>query len=77
MLEISHMGAIDGNQSLKRADLRAGAHEDPRRFQSSYHLSEEKVDVFKYDIKPRGNKSKEVRTCLYQIIPLLITQLES
>ena len=65
MLEISLMGAIDGNQSLKRADLRAGAHEDPRRFQSSYHLSEEKVDVFKYDIKPWGNKSKEVRTCLY------------
>ena len=77
MLEISLMGAIAGNQLLKQADLCAGTHEDPHHFQSSYHLLEEKVDLFKYDIKTQGNKFKEVQMCLHQIIPLLINQLES
>lgn len=72
LLEISVIGAQDGNQSLKRADLRSGVYEDPRRFDSSYHLSEEKVDVFKYDIKPRGNKAKDVSGCLHL---LSVTQL--
>lgn len=68
------MGALDGNQSLKRADVRAGAQEDPRRFHSSYHLSEEDVDVFKYDIKPRADKSsKEVSTSCYVNVCLLTT----
>lgn len=66
------IGAQDGNQSLKRADLCSGVYEDPRRFDSSYHLSEEKVDVFKYDIKPRGNKAKDVSGCLHL---LSVTQL--
>ena len=65
MLEILLIGAIDGNQSLKCTDLHAGADEDPCHFKSSYHLSEEKVDVFKHDIKPKGVKSKEVQRYIY------------
>ncbi|KIM86138.1 hypothetical protein PILCRDRAFT_5198 [Piloderma croceum F 1598] len=58
LLEIEMIGSIDGNQSLRRADLRAGAHEDPRQFRSSYLLSEDAVNVFQHDIKPRCKKSK-------------------
>jgi hypothetical protein len=57
-LEIEIIGSFDGNQSMRRADLRAGAHEDPRRFKSSYHLSEDEVNVFQHDVKPRPKKAK-------------------
>ena len=40
--------------------VHADVHEDPCHFLSSYHLSEEKVEIFKHDIKPKANKSKWV-----------------
>ena len=43
---------------MRRADLRAGAHEDPHQFKSLYYLSEDRVDVFKHDVKPRPKKAK-------------------
>jgi hypothetical protein len=49
---------------MKRADLRAGAHEDLRQFKSSYHLSEDQVNVFQHDVKPRPRKAK-VCPCIY------------
>jgi hypothetical protein len=42
--------------------MREGLHEDPRKFASSYLISEEDVDVFKHDVKPRAQpKKKNVR----------------
>ena len=60
LLEISLMGAIGGNQSLKHTNVHATSQEDPHQFHSSYHLLEGQVDVFKHDIKPRVDKSKGV-----------------
>jgi Kyakuja-Dileera-Zisupton transposase len=63
------MGALDGNQSLKRVCFREGAHSDPRKFTSDYYISEEKVDQFKYDVKPRPSPSQKKVVC-YILLPL-------
>jgi len=52
-LPVSLIGAMDGNQSLKRARLRDGVAGDRRRFQSNYFINENTVNKFKHDIKPR------------------------
>jgi len=55
---------MDGGQSLRRVAMREGLHEDPRKFSSSYLISEEDVDVFKHDVKPRAPRKKtNVRIC--------------
>ncbi|KAI0308613.1 hypothetical protein OF83DRAFT_1039053, partial [Amylostereum chailletii] len=50
-LRVAVIGALDGNQSLKRVRLREGLEADPRVFQSTYHVSEEVVNRFRYDVK--------------------------
>lgn len=51
-------GNMDGGQSLRRVAMREDRHEDPRTFASSYLISEEDVDKFKNDVKPRPRKKK-------------------
>ncbi|KAI0055191.1 hypothetical protein BV25DRAFT_1930474 [Artomyces pyxidatus] len=58
-LEVSVIGALDGNQSLKRVRLREGLESDPRVFASTYYISEDDVNQFKYDVKPRPRKAKK------------------
>jgi hypothetical protein len=54
-------GSMDGGQSLRRVAMREDLHEDPRTFSSNYLISEEDVDVFKHDVKPRApHKKKDV-----------------
>jgi hypothetical protein len=43
---------------MRLADLRDGAHEDPRQFNRSYYLSEDTVNVFQHGVKPRSKKAK-------------------
>jgi Kyakuja-Dileera-Zisupton transposase len=57
-LQISVMGAMDGNQSQKRVAMREELEEDPREFNSDYYIKEKDVDVFKNDVKPRPPKKK-------------------
>ncbi|KAI0055028.1 hypothetical protein BV25DRAFT_1873233 [Artomyces pyxidatus] len=58
-LPVSIIGAMDGGQSLKRIRLRVGLQADPRSFNSSYYITEEDVDRFKYDVKARATKKKK------------------
>ncbi|KAI0259648.1 hypothetical protein BC834DRAFT_833130 [Gloeopeniophorella convolvens] len=53
-LQVSVMGVLDGNQSLKRVRLREGAVGDPREFTSDYYIPEDHVDVFKHDSQAKG-----------------------
>ncbi|KAI0247383.1 hypothetical protein BJV78DRAFT_1157258 [Lactifluus subvellereus] len=52
-LEVSVIGVLDGNQSLKCVHQREGTNTDPRQFSSDYYISEGLVDRFKHDVKPR------------------------
>ncbi|KAH9972566.1 hypothetical protein BGW80DRAFT_1119934, partial [Lactifluus volemus] len=52
-LPVSLIGVLDGNQSLKRLNT------DPRTFVSDYYIAEDTVNQFKYDVKPRPQKSKQ------------------
>ncbi|KAI0038235.1 hypothetical protein FA95DRAFT_1567860 [Auriscalpium vulgare] len=65
-LQVEIIGAMDGNQSLKRVRLREGLKADPRVFKSTYYISEDDVDQFKYDVKaqpaapnPKPNKDAD------------------
>ena len=60
-MDVTVIGALDGNQSLKWVCLREGLDADPRKFHSDYYLSENDVNVFQHDIKPRKSKTKRVR----------------
>ncbi|KAI0044055.1 hypothetical protein FA95DRAFT_1497723, partial [Auriscalpium vulgare] len=53
VLKVEMIGAMDGNQSLKRVRLREGLKADPRVFKSTYHISEEEVDKYKHDVKAK------------------------
>ncbi|KAI0245157.1 hypothetical protein BJV78DRAFT_1078764, partial [Lactifluus subvellereus] len=66
-LEVSVIGVLDGNQSLKRVHQREGVNPDPRQFTSDYYISEELVDRFKHDVKPRPLRSlkKLVRSTIF------------
>ncbi|KAA1467688.1 hypothetical protein DENSPDRAFT_877519 [Dentipellis sp. KUC8613] len=63
-LIIATIAALDGNQSLKRARLRELLEEDPRVFDSKYWITEDLVDIFKHDVKPRSapNTSGSMRS---------------
>jgi hypothetical protein len=50
---------MDGGQSLRRVAMRNDLHEDPRKFSSSYLISEEEVNIFKDDVKPRAPRKKK------------------
>ena len=52
-------GSMDGGQSLRRVAMREDFEEDPHVFNSSYLISEEDVDRFKYDVKPRAPREKK------------------
>ncbi|KAI0247563.1 hypothetical protein BJV78DRAFT_1133077, partial [Lactifluus subvellereus] len=52
-LEVSVIGVLDGNQSLKRIHQREGTNTDPWQFSSDYYISEGLVDRFKHNVKPR------------------------
>lgn len=52
------MGSFDGGSSLKRVDHSDRLVVDTRSFESDYYLSEEQVDKFKNDVKPRPRKAK-------------------
>ena len=60
-MDVTVIGTLDGNQSLKRVCLWEGLDADPRKFHSDYYLSENDVNVFQNDIKPRKSKAKKVR----------------
>ena len=55
--------------------MHAGVHEDLHQFHSSYHLSEEQVDVSKHDIKPRVDRSKGVHSSFNINVYLLTTHI--
>jgi hypothetical protein len=55
-LPVSVIGAMDGNQSLKRARLRDGLIDDPREFKSNYFIDEDAVNKFKHDVKSRSKR---------------------
>jgi hypothetical protein len=59
-LPVSLISVLDGNQSLKCARFCEGLNTDPRTFVSDYYIAEDTVNQFKYDIKPRPQKSKQV-----------------
>ena len=63
-MDVAVIGALDGNQSLKRVRLREGLNADPHKFRSNYYLSESDVNVFQHDIKLRKSKTKKVRRYL-------------
>jgi len=58
-MEVAVIGALDGNQSLKRRKLRDGLEDEPRTFSSSYFIPEDEVNHFQYDVKTRAPR-KEV-----------------
>ena len=66
-LEVSVIGMLDGNQSLKRVHHREGINPDPHQFTSDYYISEGLVDQFKHDVKPRPLRSlkKLVRSTIF------------
>jgi len=53
-------GNMDGGQSLRRVAMWEDLEEDPRVFNSSYLISEEEVDKFKHDVKPRARRTKKM-----------------
>jgi hypothetical protein len=58
-LEVSLMGVLDGNQSLKRIRRREGLNSETREFASDYYISEGLVDLFKHDVKPKSLRSSK------------------
>jgi hypothetical protein len=62
---------MDGGQSLRRVAMREGLHKDPRKFVSSYLISEKDVDIFKHNVKPRAPRKKnDVRVyCMLSLSP--------
>ena len=49
-LEVTLIGALDGNQLLKRVRLREGQDGDPCAFDSNYYVSEAEVDELRRSI---------------------------
>ncbi|KAH9952513.1 hypothetical protein BGW80DRAFT_1194853 [Lactifluus volemus] len=64
-LEVSLIGVLDGNQSLKRARFHEGLNADPRAFTSDYYISEDIVNRFKHDVKPRHQKKQANRSDIH------------
>ena len=56
-LEVTLIGAVDGNQSLKRVRLREGQDGDPRTFNSNYYVPEAEVDELRHSISFRSMKT--------------------
>jgi Kyakuja-Dileera-Zisupton transposase len=67
------MGALDGNNSLKRF-IRQGRQSDPLEFKSDYFLSQEYVNQFKDEVKRkvRQTGAPEVRVSLGYLIAINI-----
>jgi hypothetical protein len=59
-LQVSLIGVLDGNQSLKRARFRECLNTNPRNLVSDYFIPEDIVNRFKHDVKPRTHKVKKV-----------------
>jgi Kyakuja-Dileera-Zisupton transposase len=62
-LEVSVIGVLDGNQSLKRVHHGESREADPRRFSSDYYITEASVDRFKHDVKPRPLRTPKKLVC--------------
>ena len=57
------MGALDGNNSLKRF-VREDRRSDTLTFQSDYYLSQEYVDQFKHEVKRKVRKPDKTEVAM-------------